>query len=96
MNFRRIDRRTIRVALDDTTRLEDVRDILGAFAGARAVPSSTRPAAEGATPRRARPRPPQAMARASWLTRSCPCALNSRKLLSKFGWVMPLKRNVQR
>jgi glycine dehydrogenase len=38
MNFRRIDGRTIGVALDETTTPEDVRDILAAFAGARGVP----------------------------------------------------------
>jgi glycine dehydrogenase len=38
MNFRRIDARTIGVALDETTTPDDVRDILAAFAGTRTVP----------------------------------------------------------
>ncbi len=38
INFRRIDARTIGVSLDETTTPEDVRDVLGAFAGARTVP----------------------------------------------------------
>src|SRR5437868_1284209 len=38
INFRRIDGRTIGVALDETTTPDDVRDVLAAFAGARTVP----------------------------------------------------------
>jgi glycine dehydrogenase len=38
MNFRRLDARTLGVALDETTTPEDVRDILAAFAGVRTVP----------------------------------------------------------
>src|SRR5205085_7971507 len=37
MNFRRIDARTIGVALDETVTSEDVRDVLAAFAGARSL-----------------------------------------------------------
>ncbi len=40
INFRRIDGRTIGVALDETTTPDDVRDILAAFAGARTVPDA--------------------------------------------------------
>src|SRR5438270_12911697 len=40
INFRRIDGRTIGVALDETTTPDDVRDILAAFAGARTVPDT--------------------------------------------------------
>jgi glycine dehydrogenase len=39
INFRRIDAQTIGVSLDETTGVDDVRDILAAFAGARAVPN---------------------------------------------------------
>jgi glycine cleavage system P protein (glycine dehydrogenase) len=38
LNFRHVDARTVGVALDETTTLEDVRDVLAAFAGARSVP----------------------------------------------------------
>ncbi|OLC79383.1 MAG: glycine dehydrogenase (aminomethyl-transferring), partial [Deltaproteobacteria bacterium 13_1_40CM_4_68_19] len=40
INFRRIDGRTIGVALDETTTPDDVRDVLAAFAGARTVPDT--------------------------------------------------------
>ncbi len=40
MNFRRIDGQTIGVSLDETVTPEDVRDILGAFAGTRPVPAA--------------------------------------------------------
>ena len=40
INLRRIDGRTIGIALDETTTPEDVRDILAAFAGARTVPDA--------------------------------------------------------
>ena len=38
INFRRIDAQTVGISLDETTTAEDLRDILVAFAGARAVP----------------------------------------------------------
>jgi len=38
INLRRLDERTLGVALDETTTPEDIRDILTAFAGARTVP----------------------------------------------------------
>ena len=38
----------------------------------------------------------QAIALASWATLACPRGVSSRRLLSKFGWVIPLSRKVQR
>ncbi|HET7787472.1 MAG TPA: aminomethyl-transferring glycine dehydrogenase [Myxococcales bacterium] len=40
MNFRKLDDRTLGISLDETTTPEDVRDILTAFAGPKAVPES--------------------------------------------------------